>query len=324
MPTLSRRAFCGGLGACAAFPAAATEVWPERPVTLVHGFPPGGPVDVLSRILAEALSKRLRQQVVVESKSGATGTIAAGLVARAAPDGYTLTAIPATFPATAATFRALPYRPLDDFSFISTTAEYPLLIVTYPDHPIRTLQDLIALARSQSTPPLQYGSPGVGSLQHLSMELFAKTAHIRLQHIPYRGGAPAITDLLGKRVDLVIDPPTALVQHVSEGRLRALAVTADHRFFSLPNVPTIAESGFSGFAVSAYQGVAGPAGLPVALAQKLNGELAKILAEPNVIDQLRRIGNEPRPSTPDQFKARLAADIAKWSAVVADANIDRN
>ncbi len=191
---------------------------------------PGGPVDTLSRILAEALSKRLGQQVIVDAKPGATGTTAAGLVARAIPDGYTLTAVPATYVATAAMYRTLPYRPIEDFSLISTTAEYPFVLVTHSEHRIQSLSDLIDLARSRSS-PLQYGTPGVGSLQHLSMELFARMAKIQLQQIPYRGGAPAIADLLGKHLDLVIDPPTSLMELIQDGKLRALAVTSASRFF---------------------------------------------------------------------------------------------
>jgi len=322
MNKLTRRTFIVGLSAVAAMPARSEGTWPIRPITLVHGFPPGGPVDTLSRILADPLSKRLGQQIIVEARPGATGTTAAGQVARAAPDGYTLTAIPATFPTSAAIFRALPYRPLDDFTFISTTAEYPLVIVTRADHPIRTLPGLISQAQSQKT-PLQYATAGAGSIQHLTMELFAKMADIRLQHIPYRGGAPAIVDLLGKQVDLLIDPPTALVKLIEDGKLRPLAVSSAERFFGLPSVPTVAEAGFPEFAVTAYQGLAGPAGLPPALVERLNGDLAAVLADKTVIEQLRKVGNYPRPSSTEEFKARLAGDITRWTKVVAEANIER-
>jgi tripartite-type tricarboxylate transporter receptor subunit TctC len=291
-------------------------------VTLVHGFPPGGPVDTLSRILAEALSKRLGQQVIVESKPGATGTTASGMVARAAPDGYTLLAVPATHVATAAMYRSLPYHPIDDFALISTTAEYPFVLVTHSDHPVRTLDDLIERARSQDT-PLQYGTPGIGSLQHLSVELLALRAKIRLQQIPYRGGAPAITDLLGKRLDLVVDPPTSLIGHIGSGKLRALAVTGADRFFSLPNVPTIAECGFSGYAVTGYQGIAAPAGLVDGVVKRIQSEIAAVLTDASVIAKLQTIGNTPIPSSPDQFKSRLAKDIAQWSKVIAEAKIER-
>lgn len=322
MTSITRRATVAGLAAVLVRPAVANQAWPGRAITLMHGFPPGGPVDTLSRILADALSKRLGQQVVVEPKPGATGTTAAGLAARVAPDGYTLFAVPATHVATAAMYRSLPYRPIDDFSLISTTAEYPFVLATHSEHPIRTLSDLINRARSQGT-PLQYGTPGIGSLQHLSLELLAIMAKVRLQQIPYRGGAPAITDLLGKRLDLVIDPPTSLVEHIRSGKLRALAVTSAGRFFGLPDVPTIAESGFSGYVVSGYQGIAAPAGLPSLLLKRIHSEITAVLTDTSVIAKLQKIGNSPIPSSPDQFKSRLAKDIAQWTRVIAEANIER-
>jgi tripartite-type tricarboxylate transporter receptor subunit TctC len=286
----------------------------------MHGFPPGGPVDTLSRLLAEKLSIQLGQPVVVEPKPGATGTMAGGLVAHTAPDGYTLMAVPATYAATAAMFRSLPYRPIDDFTFISMTAEYPLVLVTHPGSAIQTLADVVKISRPRST-PLLYGTAGVGSLQHLSMELFAKKAGIQLQHVPYKGGAPAITDLLGKRIDLVLDPPTALIELVNDNKLRALAVTGANRFFGFPNVPTVAESGFPGYAVTAYQGIAAPPKLPADIARKINGAIAAILAEPSLIENLKRVGNTPRPSSAEEYKARIAADIVQWKHVVEDAHL---
>ena len=225
---------------------------------LIHGFPPGGPVDVLSRILAEPLGRPLGQTVIVEPKPGAAGTTAGGFVARAVPDGYTLMAVPGTFTGTAAMFRSLPYNPAEDFTFISSTAEYPLVVITHPASEIRSLADIAKVARARGK-PLLFGTAGNGSIMHLTMELFAQKANIRLEHIPYKGGMPAITDLLGKRIDLVIDPPTALVPFVKDNRLRALAVTGAQRFFSLPDVPTLVESGFPGLVVNSYQGLAAPA-----------------------------------------------------------------
>ncbi|HEY2227735.1 MAG TPA: tripartite tricarboxylate transporter substrate binding protein [Xanthobacteraceae bacterium] len=322
MREFTRRAVVAGLSALVAMPAFAEAAWPARPIKLMIGFPAGGPLDVVSRIIAQALSRRLGQQVVVEGRPGASGTIAAAQVAHAQPDGYTLLSIPATYAASAALFRKLPYRPIEDFSMIGTTTEFPYVLVTHFDHPIQTMADLVAAARSQKD-PLTYGTSGAGSLQHLSIELFAIMANVKLQHIPYSGGAPAITELLGKRIDLVVDQPTALLNFVREGRFRALAVTGGKRFFALPDTPTISEGGFPTYAVAGWQGLVAPAGLPAPVLNRLHTELTGILAEPAIVEQLRRLGNDPSPTTPGAFRARLAADIETWSEVVAAANIEK-
>jgi tripartite-type tricarboxylate transporter receptor subunit TctC len=301
---------------------ATAEVWPARPITLVIGVAAGGPTDAVARVLASGLAKRLGQQVVVDSRPGASGTIAAGQVARAAPDGYTLYAIPGGHATTAAMYRKLPYRTIDDFAMISMTIEFAFLIVTHSDHPIRTMADLIGTARSR-TSPLLYGTPGIGSTHHLAIELLAGMANTKFQQVPYRGGAPAITDLLGKRLDFVIDPPAALLEFVRTGRLRALAVTSPTRLPDLPDVPTIAEAAVPGYAVTSWQGLAAPAGLPAMMVRRLNAEVTGVLAEPIAIAQLQALGTLPRPSTPDELRDRVAADVRKWTELVATAKIER-
>jgi tripartite-type tricarboxylate transporter receptor subunit TctC len=260
--------------------------------------------------------------VLVEGKPGASGTMAAAQVARAAPDGYTLFALPSGHAFAAATYKSLPYRTIDDFSMISMFTEYPYLMATYAEHSMRTVADLIRLARSRST-PLLYGTPGNGSGPQLAIELLAKEANIKLQHVPYRGSAPAATDLIGKRLDFMMDPPAALLEYVRAGRLRALGVTGSTRFFALPDVPTIAEAGVPGYLVTAWQGLIAPAGLPDAILRRLNAEVVGILQEPDVAARLRTLGNEPKPTTPEEFKARMAADVAKWTAVVDSTNFER-
>jgi tripartite-type tricarboxylate transporter receptor subunit TctC len=319
---MTRRAAIGGLSAFITSPLLAQPAWPNRPLTLVVGFPAGGPVDTVSRLVGESLTRRLGQPIVVENKPGATGTIAAAQAAHAAPDGYTLTMLPGTFAASAAMFRKLPYHPLNDFAWISTVAEFPYLLVTHAGHSCGSVADLVRTAKSAST-PLQFGTSGVGSVQHLSGELLAGVANIRLQHVPYRGGAPAITDLLGKRIDLVIDQPTALMEFVRDGRLRVLAVTSANRFFALPEIATVSEAGFPNYNVASWQALAAPAGLPPAILERLNLELAGVLVEPQLVQRLRALGNEPKASTGDAIKARVAKDIENWSKVVADASIER-
>lgn len=322
MTRLTRRSVLAGMTAVLSVPAAAAAAFPDRPIRLVHGFPPGGPVDTASRILAEGLAARLGQAVIVEPKPGATGMIAAAQVARAAPDGYTLLGLPASYAPAAAMYRTLSFRPVEDFTMISMTVEYPVVLATYSGHSIRTLADLVSAAKSSSR-PLQYGTAGVGSLQHLAMELFAKIAGIHLQHVPYRGGEPAIVDLLGKRVDLVPDPPTALIEHVRAGQLRAIAVTSANRFFGLADVPTISESGYLGYAVSGYQGLVAPAGLSSSIVEQLNRETGAVLADPVVVERLRNLGNNPRHSSPEELRASVADDLARWSKIIADAHIER-
>jgi tripartite-type tricarboxylate transporter receptor subunit TctC len=323
MGELTRRTvLAGGLSAVVTAPARSNQDWPDRPVTMVHGFPPGGTVDLVARIVADGLSKRLGHPVVVEGRTGASGITAALQVARAAPNGYTLFAIPSGHAVVAATFKSLPYRAVEDFTAIGMTTEYPYVMVTYSDNPIRTVGDLLRVARSRDT-PLLYGTPGNGSGPHLAIEMLAKVADIRLQHVPYRGSAPAATDLIGKRLDFMMDPPGALLEFVRSGKLRALAVTGGTRFSSLPDIPTMVESGVPDYVVTAWQALVGPAGLPGTIVGRLNTELVHVLQEPAVVERLRTVGNEAKPSTPEQLRERMAADIAKWTAVVDSTNFER-
>jgi tripartite-type tricarboxylate transporter receptor subunit TctC len=318
---LTRREVLAGLSALGAMPAAAQSAWPNRPITMVHGLPPGGSVDGIVRIISEGLSTRLGQSVVVDARPGAGATLAAAQVARAAPDGYTLLGIPSGHAVSAAMYRKLAYRPVDDFTFISTVTEYPFVLVTHPEHPAKTLKDLIAHERREKV-PLLYGGPN-GTLQHLSVELLGRTANIRVQLVPYRGSPQAVADLLGKRLDFMLDPPTAHLEAIKSGQLRALATTGATRFFALPDVPTVAEQGIKDFVIGSWQGVIGPAGMPDDIVARLNKEIAAVIAEPAVVERLKALGNDPKPSTPAAFKSRVAADIDRWTKVVAAANIER-
>jgi tripartite-type tricarboxylate transporter receptor subunit TctC len=322
MTSLTRRVVLTGLSAFAAAPTLGQATWPNRPITLLIGFPPGGPTDVVMRIVAQGLSMRLGQPVVVMNKPGATGTLAAAQVARAEPDGYTLLAIPATYAASAALFRTLPFRPVDDFTPVSIAVEFPYVFTTYAEHSVQTIPDLISAARASNT-PLTYGTSGVGSLQHLAVEQFAKITNIKLQHIPFRGGAAAITDLLGNRIDFVAEPPASLLEFIRDGRLRAVAVTSAKRFFSLPNVPTVSESGLPGYDVTGWQGVLGPAKLPDSVMRRLHGALSNTLADQTIIDRLRAVGSDPKAIPPEEFKSLLASEIETWSKVIAAANVER-
>jgi tripartite-type tricarboxylate transporter receptor subunit TctC len=320
MTVISRRGVLAGLSAAAVLRSGtALAAWPERNISLLHGLTAGGGVDVSARLIAEGLSRRLGQQVVVEPKPGASGTLAAAQVARAAPDGYTLGFIPSGHAVTAATYKSLPYHAIDDFTIISQAIEFPFVIVTHPEHSIRTVPDLIKTAKERSTPVL-CGVPGAGAPQHLLIEYFSRLAGIKVQVVPFRGGNQALTELLGKRIDFLIDPPIALLGQIKSGALHPIGVTGDARFAPLPNVGTVAEAGFS---VTSWMGVVGPARLPADIAARLNREINDLVAEPAVIERIRALGTEPKAGPPENFSRRIAADIARWNKVIDEAKIER-
>jgi tripartite-type tricarboxylate transporter receptor subunit TctC len=323
MTALTRRTVLAGLSAAAVLPAThARAAWPERNITMIHGLAPGGGVDVSARLIAESLSKRLGQQVVVEPRPGAAGTLAAAQVARATPDGYTLGYIPSGHAVTAATYKSLPYHPVDSFTIIGQAIEFPFVIVTHTEHPIRSVPDLVKTAKTNAT-PLLCGVPGAGTPQHLLIEYFSRLAGIKIQVVPFKGGAPALNELLGKRIDFLIDPPIALLGQINAGKLHPIGVTGATRFAGLPNAGTVAEAGFPGFSVTSWMGIVAPAKLPEPIATRLNAELAASTKEPAVVERIRKMGSEPKSGPPDDFKNRIAADVARWTKVIADANIER-
>jgi tripartite-type tricarboxylate transporter receptor subunit TctC len=324
---LTRRTVLGGLGglgglAGLAIGKAAAADWPSRTITIISGFPAGGPTDLVARLVADGLSRALGQAVIVENRSGASGTTAAAFVARAAPDGYTLMMIPSGHASAAATFAHLPYRSVDDFTTISLVASYPYVMCTNAASGIKTVAELLAAARSRPA-PLLYGTPGVGSGPQLAIELFALKTKIKVQHIPFRGSEPASLELLAGRLDFMMDPPVTLIPHIRTGKLNALAVSSGHRYFALPDTPTVAESGVPGFDVSAWQGLIGPAGLPAPIVTRVNAEVARILKDPATIQKLHAAGDEVTPSTPDAFKKRLTDDIALWTALADEIHFQK-
>lgn len=319
---LSRRTVIGSLAGLAAGNAYAAADWPSRTITIIHGFPAGGPSDVVARLVADGLQKALGQAVIVEPRTGASGTSAAAFVARAAPDGYTLMVIPSGFASAAATFAHLPYNSIDDFTMISLVSEYPYVMCTNAASGIRSVTELIDAAKTRPA-PLLYGTPGVGSGPQLAIELFAQKTKIKVQHVPFRGSEPAVTELVAGRLDFMMDPPATLIGFVRAGKLNALAVSSVKRYFALPAVPTVAESGVAGFDVRAWQGLIAPAGLPDDIVTRLNVEVVSLLKEPTTIDKLRGFGNEPAPSTPEQFKKRLVADIAVWTTLADEIHFQK-
>jgi tripartite-type tricarboxylate transporter receptor subunit TctC len=326
---ISRRKFIYLAATSAALPhgslrAAAQSQWPVRPITLTHGFAPGGGVDTAARLLAGGLSHRLGQQVVVEPKPGAGSTLAATQLARAPADGHTLSLFTSTYATAAAMYKSLPFRAIDDFSMISLVVTFPYVIATYAEHPVHNVAELIDTARRATKPPL-YGTSGTGSVSHLLMELLGQSTNVNFQHVPFRGGAQALTELLAHRIDYMLDPPTILLDHVKSGKLRIIAVSTAARAPALPDVPTIAEAEpkLRDFDVVGWVGLGGPRGLPEAVVTKLNSETAVVLAESATAERLRAIGNEPSPSTPAALRERIVSEIDKWTSVIAKAGIER-
>ena len=254
------------------------------------------------------------------SRPGAATTLAAAQIARATPDGYTLGFVPISHSVAGATYKQLPYHPINDFTFIGQVTEYPFVVVTYTEHPVKSIPDLIHAARTR---PLLCGTVGQGSAQHLLATYFARRAKIEIQTIPFRGGAPAITELLAKRIDLFIDPPITLLENIRSGKLRAVAVTGKTRFADLPDVPTIAEAGFPGFSVISWVGVVGPAKLPQEIVARLNAEIRANVTDPAVAKRIRDLGSEPAPGSPSDFRDMVTSDLNRWIAVVAEAKIER-
>ena len=319
---ITRRSAVAGLSAMTVAPAWAQPARPEGTITIAHGFTPGGNVDLTARLMADRLGARLGQSVVVEPRPGAGGTTAAASVARAAPDGRTLFLAAGGHALSAAIYKSLPYKPLEDFSWVSMLSDFPFVFVTYPDHPAKDLAEFIVMAKARSG-QLLCAHPGNGTGQHLALELFAATAGLKVQTVPYRGSPQAATDLLGKRVDAFMDNMTVVAEMVRDGRLRALGITGPSRFFVLPDVPTFAEQGVRDYAVTSWLGLAAPAGIPQPALARLNAEVVSILAEPDTIDRLKKIGTEARPTTSEAYRARVASDIEKWTRIVASANIER-
>ncbi len=317
----TRRTLLAALAATATAPAAGAlatspPAWtPDRPIRLIVGFSAGGSTDTTARLVAQALSERLGQPVVVENRPGAGGNIAAEAAARSAPDGYTLfMATSGIMAANQALYRSLPFDSLRDFAPISLVAFVPNLIVIHPDVPARTLAEFIAHAKANPG-KLNYGSAGAGTSLHLAGSLLAARAGIDMVHVPYRGGAPAATDLLAGKIQMIASPMVEVLGQVQAGRLRPLAVTTARRSSTLPDIPTVAET-LPGFEVALWNAIVGPAGMPPAAVARISHEVNQALGMPAMRAKLAEQGSEPAPNTPAEFAAFIRADIPKWAEIV--------
>lgn len=302
-------------------PSIGNAEWPDRPIKLVVPFPPGGATDVIGRVLAKELTESLGQQVVVDNRPGATGNIGADLVAKSPPDGYTLLMGALTSHSINATLQKnLPYDIEKDFTPISIAGVVPLVFVVHPSVPAQSLSDLIKLAKAKPG-YLTFASSGNGGPQHLAGEMFKRMAGVEMLHVPYKGSGPAMTDLVGGQVLTMIETAPAALPFIKSNRLRALAAASRQRIPMLPDLPSAAEAGLPDFEVNSMFGVLAPAGTPRSIVVRLNAEITRILARPEVKEKMLEQGAVASPTSPEEARKRIQDEIAKWAKVVKEAGI---
>jgi tripartite-type tricarboxylate transporter receptor subunit TctC len=294
--------------------------WPDRAVRIMVPFAAGGPADTLARVLADKLSAAWGQPVVIENRGGGGGNIGAALVAKAAPDGYTLLVNPSNHVINASLYAKLAYDPIADFTPLTEIASYMLVLVVHPSVPATTLEEFVAYARAQPN-GLTIANASTGSPTHLTAALFAQAAGIKVVHVSYRGAAPANADLLGGQVPAMFDNPINALPHIRAGALRAIAVTGERRLALLPAVPTVAEQGYPGFAAGTWYGLFAPAGVPPAVAQKISADAIAALRLPDVEQKLGSQGFDVIAGDPAAFAALLKAELAKWAVVIKAAGL---
>lgn len=301
-------------------PAQAQDKWPSKPITYVVPFPAGGTTDILARLIGQKLGPALGTTVIIDNRPGAGGNIGSELVARSAPDGYTIMGGTISSHSINASLYKLPYDPLKSFAPITLIGTNANVLVVNPASPFKSVRELVAAAKA-SPASLSFASAGNGTSQHLSAELFKTLSGIDMVHIPYKGSAPAIQDVIGGQVPLMFDTTVVASPFIQSGKVRPLAVTSAKRVASLPDVPTMAEAGVAGYDVVSWQAMFAPAGTPSAIVQRLQTEVAAILKQPDVQERLAKLGVEPSGMAPQQLADFQAAEIAKWAKVVKAANV---
>ena len=298
--------------------SALAQAYPTKPVTIIVPFAAGGTTDILARIIGQALTAELGQSVVVDNRAGAGGNIGGQAAAKATPDGHTLfMGTVGTHAINASLYKKMPFDPVKDFAPLTRVANVPNLLVANPAQPYKSVKDLIAYAKANPG-KVNFGSSGNGSSIHLSGELFKSLAKVDMQHVPYKGSAPAVTDLLGNQIGIMFDNMPSAIQHVRSGKLVPLAVTTAKRSPELPNVPTIAEAGVPGYEATSWFGMFAPAGTPAPVLAKLNAAIVKVLAQPDVKKKINEQGAEVYSETPEQFAAFIQAESVKWCKVVKE------
>ncbi|MGZ5090701.1 MAG: Bug family tripartite tricarboxylate transporter substrate binding protein [Burkholderiales bacterium] len=301
-------------------PQAQGQEYPTKPVRLISGFQPGGGSDIVARLVADKLGEAWGRPFVVDNRSGAGGTIALAMTAKAPADGYTLMVISGSQITNAAFVTKVPFDLLKVYAPITQATSGPYLLVVHPSVPVQNVKELIALAKAKPG-QLNYASSGTGSFAHLGMELFKSLTATSMVHVPYKGAGPALIELIGGQVQIGVTSATSSMPHVRSGKLRALAVTTLERSPLVPELPSVAESGVPGFSIDSWYGFVAPSGTPAPIIRKLNAEMVKILKTPEVVSYLAKEGAVPKGSTPAELAATMQAELAKWGKVIRSANI---
>ena len=319
--TLIRRSLCIATALCfaaTALPASAQADYPNKPVRMLIGFPPGQATDTLGRAVAQKLSQQLGQQFVVENKPGAAGIIATQAAMSSPPDGYTLL-ISSSGPLAVnpGLYSKLPYDPIKDFTPVAGIAIVPLVLVTNPSFPVTSVKELVATAKAKPK-TVNYASGGSGVTNHLVMEMFRGAAGVDMTHIPYKGGPPALTDLIGGQVNVMFETSVAALPFVKQGKLRALAVSSSKRIAAAPDLPTVAELGYPGFSGVPWVAIMAPANTPAPIVAKLNAEVNKALNSKDIREQFVAQGVEPMQMSPDELGGFIKTELAKWTKAVKD------
>lgn len=296
------------------------QSYPQRPIRMVLPFPSGGPTDLLTRVVAVKMGEGLGQSFVIENKPGASGMIGAEAVARSQPDGYTLLSNASLHIIAPLVQPKMRYDAVSDFAPITQLADVPLVLVVNNNSPVKSVKDLISYAKTQGA-PLTFGSPGNASSQHLAGESFKLAAKVPMQHVPYKGSAPALTDLMGGQIQLMFDSMPSAMPFIKSGKLRAVAVTTAKRSTALPDVPTVSESGLPGFNISTWYGLWAPKGTPPAIVEKLAAQAAAALKQPDVRKQYAEMGAEPVGSTPKEFSQYISSEGKKWDEIVRGSGV---
>ena len=316
-----RRVFLAAVAAALVAPAAIAQTYPNKPVRMIVGFPPGGGTDVVARVISQKLSEWYGQTVVVENRAGATGTIGADVLAKSPPDGYTLMMGHANSHAIAPNLMAkLPYDPIKDFAPVSYVGYVPNVLSLHPSVPARNMKELVTLLKNNPG-KYTYASSGNGSSQHLSGEMFKLLTGTSILHVPYKGSGDAIKDLLAGTVSMNFDTMPPVLEHIKAGKLRGLGISTPKRLAQLPDVPTFMEEGLTGFEILNWYGIMAPAATPKDIVNKLAADINKAMREPDVRARLEQVGTQLRELSPEEFGAFMRAELTKYAKLVKDANI---